>query len=64
MDKTNINALVQCAEVTVVFNTFQVFVAGELCDLCRWHIIFTEGLNHGFPSAVIAQFIVLKARFL
>ena len=43
--------LLFCAEVTVVFNTFQVFVAGELCDLCRWHIIFTEGLNHGFPSA-------------
>ena len=55
--------LLFCVEVTVVFNTFQVFVALELCDLCRWHIL-TEGLNHGFPSAVIAEFNVLKTRFL
>ena len=48
------------AEVTVVLNTFQVFMAGGLYDLCRWHVIFTEGLNPGLPIAMIVEFIVLK----
>ena len=38
-------------------------MAGELFDLCRWHIIFAEGLNHSLSGAVIAEFIVLKTRF-
>ena len=53
--------LLFCAEVTVVFNAFQAFMAGERCR--RWHIISAEGLNHGLSGAVIAEFIVLKTRF-
>ena len=55
--------LLFCAEVTVVFNAFQALLAGELYDLCRWHIISAEGLNHGLSGAVIAEFFVLKTRF-
>ena len=47
--------LLFCAEVTVVsFDAFQAFMARELCDLCRWHITFAQGLNHGLSGAVIA----------
>ena len=56
--------LLLCAEMTVVFDAFQAFMVVELCDLCRWHIIFAEGVNHGLSGVVIAEFIVLKPAIL